>query len=261
MLWTRSARAASTEKGLVGALLDRKGNVKGPVLMIRKADQFNVPSLLDLTYQSDKNLLAVIFEPTNEPDGNYLLLTIDPLLKKVKGKAQKVNTQLVTRNGQVRACLAGLENGSVMVFFGDNDNVKRRRIDANGKLSGKNLPALNSPLKNTLLTEPRVVFAKSTNGVTGLLVVTQDGGQGEIDKVWAQVLRPDGSPLGAPVQVNETSADANTQFGTLLGAVPSSSASEITRFVWVGAVVEVKSVALQEYEGGMIQLKLDVRLD
>ena len=148
--------------------------------------------------------------------------------------------------------LAVLQDGSAILFYADNDGVKKRTIDPKGKLSPNDSHAFSAPLDAEILHDPNVAFSTTAKGTTGLLFATsyKNNFRGN-GTAWAQVLDSKGFPIGKPVVVNPISPDTWTKNGSLLMALPRNVSQTSYEFVWLQTLGEIK--------GSILKLNLDVQ--
>src|SRR5207244_4278361 len=153
---------------------------------------------------------------------NYFLGILDPGLAGIKpSNFAKINTNPLTVAGIVWGLkMAFQSNGTGMVVYTDNANVKRRKIYAKGKLSGAAVAAFHPPLNGKQLLYPNVVLANGATGLRGLVIAVQGPfSSGGLAITWAQPIDGNGLPLGSPIKI-DTTASTNTALGTALLALP-----------------------------------------
>jgi len=191
LVWNR-------DDGVVGQLLSASGKPNGPIVMIHRTNGLFFPPY-DLIYQpSEKKLLVTYFVGNTEDTGDVYLGTLDPMLKNVnQSNLKKLNTDPVNRRSAFwNVALAFLPDQTGVVFFADNDKVKRRPISAKGTLSGPSVPAFNDP-KQGIRDLASAAFATNSKGTFGILI----GGERSLgtDLTWTQILDSKGVAFGPPV--------------------------------------------------------------
>jgi hypothetical protein len=187
LVWNR-------DDGMVGQLVSASGKPNGPVVMIHRTNALFFPPY-DLIYQpSGDKLLVTYFVGNTQVNGDVYLGTLDPMLKNGKeSNLKKINTAPVNReNAFWNVALAFLPDQTGVVFFADNDKVKRRPISAKGTLSGSSVPAFHDP-KQGIRGLASAAFATNSKGTFGVLI------GGDRSGTWTQILDSKGLAVGPPV--------------------------------------------------------------
>jgi hypothetical protein len=138
-----------------------------------------------------------------------------------------------------------------MLFYAENDGLKFRQVDSQGKASGTARAAFQSPKANAILTSPAVAFSTNANGTSGLLVASELNNSGS--KSWAQVLAPTAKPIGAPIQIDEAGANETIRFAILF-ALPVKPNETALRFE--GYEISRQNSGTREISSGIKRLKL-----
>src|SRR5262249_28651917 len=135
----------------------------------------------------------------------------------------------------VGARLAILQDGSALVFYKDTKIVKRRKINAQGKLSGPAAPAFSPPFDKQWLIGPEVAFSTTSNGTMGLLVANDEGfDKNASTSYWGQALDSQGRPVGAAVMLHEIpSTDYTPTPGALAIALPRKPSDTRFQFIFL----------------------------
>jgi hypothetical protein len=147
-----------------------------------------------------------------------------------------------------------------MIYFVDTANVKRRKLNNLGKLTGAAAVAFKSPKNNSNLIFPALSFVNGTGGVRGLLLAVEnpfsDTGAATL---WGQFLNEAGLPLGDPLKL-ETTIATETALATTLVGVPQPPASTKYRFAafYVQAVFVTPNQVFQN--SGILELNLNATL-
>ena len=266
----------STLNGLVAALLDESGKLDGPIVILERPEfggpeEYHVGRIIqDLAVIPSGNKLLILFRHRfSATKGNYWLATLDPRLENISAADfAKINKKPVNEfldpnatnpKKKWTADLAVMQDGSALVFFADNRGVKRRKIDTDGKLSGKASKAFSGALnKKKDLFDPQVAFSTTSSGTVGLLIANQkeSGLLANPATDWAQALDSKGRPIGDPVEVLKTDFFYYDQFGSLLIALPTKPTDTLFQFVWLQTLAFAPEGNLEE--GSIVSLKLQV---
>lgn len=267
---TSQAQADDGTNGMVGALVTPAAVVSGPVVMIQKTviegNRLWGPIPLDAAYQPIANgkVLVVFVQVatgSNASQANYYLATLDPSLNAVTASnIVKINNAVIqlTSGFAWGARMALFSNLPGFVFFSDSANVKKRKIDLQGKLSGAQTVAFKAPKNNTKMVYPSVAFATNSKGTRGLLLATQDAFRetGEAS-TWAQLLDANAAPIGAPVRVDVTSATDTALSGNLT-ALPLKATDTLFRFAGYYTLAQFKAPGQTYENSGIVKLNINV---
>ncbi len=233
IVWLReiltTGQIAEGNNGLVGTVLSGTGPTPGTVSVIARTilerGAFFWPIPLDLVYHptNGKAILGFVqvVAATGNTQANYSLGTLEPNFSNI------VSTNFGRINANVLALSAnfswGLEiafqaNGNGIVIFVDTPNIKRRKINTAGKLSGPATAAFKPPKNFSKLYFPSLAFANGPSGVRGILIALENvfSNTGAA-VIWAQPLKEDGLPLGVPIKLDTTAATESAVATTLLG--------------------------------------------
>lgn len=267
--WDRSESVGTQNSGIHVIQLDQSGKITGNRVSIAKNpgksgfyDNSCCGRVLDVAMLLSAKRLLVVFRQRSSGDQvEYWLARIDPKLNKVG--AQKFAHYSVDPQGGPNyrsrgASLAVLADGSALVFYADDDGVKKRTISPKGELSRNDSFAFAAPLDTESLFDPTVGFSTTANGTTGLLIATQreyvDTAEGEQSGIaWAQVLDSKGLPVGKPTEVNQAPLDTVTHFGSLLMALPRGQSNTRFEFVWL------QTLGSSKVQSTILKLNLDVQ--
>ena len=275
VVWLReiseSAQADDGTDGMVGALVTSAGALGGPVALIQKTtiegNRLWQPITLDLGYDPANGKLIVVFvqviSGTNASQANYSLATLDPALNGISASniVKINNAPLQLTSGFVwGADLALFRDRPGFVFYTDSGNVKRRKIDLQGKLSGPGMVAFKPPKNNTKLVYPSVAFETNAKGTRGILIATQDAFRetGEAS-IWAQQLDLNCLPVGAPVRVDLTSV-TNTALSSLLTPLPIKLTDSLFRFAAYYTLAEFKPPGQTFQNSGFVKLNINLTI-
>lgn len=254
LLWIReivSLSQGQTNNGMVGMVVTSTGGIGGGVVLIRKTVLDN-PRLLepvaqDAAFQPITGRLILGYVQqitgTTATQFNYYFGNLDPKLAGITdANFSQINTTAITSTGFVWGLKFAFQSTGIgFVVFVDSASMRRRKIDATGKLSGAAAPAFHSPKNNTKLFYPGLVMTNGANGVRGLLLGSQDpfNPSGAVT-IWAQPLDPNGLPLGPSVKVDTTDS-TNTAFGSQLQALPQLPTAITYRFIDLYALTQFTS--------------------
>lgn len=273
IIWLReisgAGQAGGGNNGMVGALVTATLTLGGPVVLIQKtvieSSRLWGPITMDVAYHPASNKLLVPFvqvaSGTGATQANYYLATLDGSLNNVTpSNIVKVNNAAVQLGEGFAwgARLALFQDTPGFVFYVDSANVKRRKIDLQGKLSGSSIVAFKAPKNNTKLTYPSVAFSMNAKGRRGVLIATQDafretGGA----TMWAQVLDANAIPVGAPIRVELTSA-TDTALSGLVTPLPVKLTDTLFRFSAYYTLAQFKAPGQTYENSGIVKLNLNV---
>jgi hypothetical protein len=225
LLWNRS-------DGVVGQLLSDTAKPNGPVVMIHRTSEGLFFPPFDLAYQpSQKKLLVAYFVGINGIDGGDILLgTLDPLLKNInKSNLKKINVSPIVPTNHLLwgADIAFLPDQSGVIFFVDNNGVKRRPISLKGTLSGPAAPAFNAPVNESVMIIPTAAFSTNSKGTFGILIGIPEA-DSLITASWTQVLDSKGLPVGPPLEI--------PIYGAITHPLPVKPSAKDFRFIDFGSV-------------------------
>lgn len=256
VLWDRGIFSGGQTISLVGVVLTQNLAKSGPIVTIHKTNGvFSYGQSLAYLPSGNKLLVAItdLTGVNMDTKGVFMLATLDPLLKGITpANTSKVSDTPIPRGNTGYfwgASIAVLQDLTARYFYGDNTNVKERKIDANGKLSGPSFLAFNTPKNNTVLSFASAAFATNSKGTSGLLIAVENAVGPETEDgfaaTWAQVLDAQGHPKGSPLQVylNNDCCDPKDPVGVsstsgLTTALPGKPADTVFRFNWFGTIVQ-----------------------
>ena len=258
--WERND-GGRTPGDIAVALLDSAGKLTGSIVTVKKNPEANgfydewgvdccSPNrILGFEYLPVADKLLLVFQQRFDlTQGDYWLATLNPTLQGFSSSSlNKINTKTVRMlndgwtiqyapSGRWGASLAITPDGSAFVYYGDEKSIKRRKIDSNGKPSGKALPAFSGPLKKAHLYDPRVVFSTISSGTTGLLIARI------YDKpnpatLYGQALDSLGRPVGDPVLLDPADpgclCNPTTALESALVALPRTASDKLFRFTYL----------------------------
>jgi hypothetical protein len=246
--------------GVVGYLLTQTLTASGPFPIL--AGDADIETWADdIAYQSSGNKLLVVInkiyrgnlDTRSDDTVDYLLATLDPSLNNIKkSNFVKINRAHVpfadrTPDGwwaPWAARIAFLPDQTAEIYYTDISNVKGRKINIKGKLSGPSFVAFESPKNKTTLSVPSAAFSTNSKGTRGLLIAVQDDVNQLGASAWAQVLDDHGKPAGVPVQVNLALPGSETVQG-VIAALPGKQADTVFRFNWYAAEADPNNKILK----------------
>lgn len=272
-VWLReivnSGQSTSGNNGMVGELISFSG-APGPNVVVlfktvMEGNRLWGPITMDVRFDpANKKLLVVLVQVLSGTGGtqaNYSFGTLDPGLSSVTSASfAKINNAplQLTQGFAWGAKLALFDKLPGFVFFTDSANIKRRKIDLQGKLSGAQAVAFKAPKNNTRLVYPSVAFATNAKGTRGVLLATQDAfrdsGQAT---TWAQVLNSDGLPLGAPSKV-DTTGTTDTAISGIMTPMTSKPKDTFFRFTSFYTLVAFTAPGQTFTNSGVVKLNLNV---
>lgn len=266
---TTAAQADDGTNGSVGEVITPDGGIGGtPVLLYKtviEGNQLWGPITMDVAYSpaNNKLLLALVqvVSGTRGTQANYFLGTLDPAFNGVTAaNFVKINNAPLQLNAGFAwgARMALFRDVPGFVFYTDSGNIKRRKIDLKGNLSGASVVAFKPPKNNTRLVYPSVSFSANSKGRRGILLATQDAFReaGEAS-TWAQVLNSDGLPLGPPVRVDLTS-NTDTALSGTVSALPLKPTDILFRFVSFYTLAQFTAPGQTFTNSGIVKLNLNV---
>lgn len=258
IVWENRPNNSALGFQLLAASLSDTGKVNGPVLVIKKAQgDFESHTALgctpmDIVYHSPSGkLLVAYFAVRSDHKEDYWLAALDPQLKTVAASASlKLNKEPILNTypwdapPYEGASIATHDNTAV-VFFVDNNSLKRREISLQGKPAGEVLPAMN--MDGLEFYDPKAIFSSTPAGTQGLLVATKWEETGE-NSVWGQSLDSNGLPVGTPAKLYTQPAGSAAE-GPALTTLPNKTTNPVHPFVWLGAMAQPSG-------NGIVELKL-----
>src|SRR5262249_1542866 len=156
----------------------------GPVTVIRPTVLDNgslvEPILLDGLVHPTTNKLEIGFVQAIAGTGNaqvyYFLAIINSDYTGITDSSfSKVNPPPFNVSGVVwRLRMAFQSTGPGFLVYVDNANVKRRKLNNNGKLGGPPVPAFHPPKNNPKLLYPALAMTNGAAGLRGVLIGTQN---------------------------------------------------------------------------------------
>lgn len=278
IVWLREVltqdQLALKNNGLVGTVLTGTGNVPGGIAVIAPTvfdNTLNIPYLwpipLDILYHPTNGKVVVGFVQvvpgSNGSQANYTLGTLEGNFANIVAtNFGRVNAKVLTLSAQFSwgLKLSFFTNGTGMIYFVDTANMKRRKLNTLGKLSGAAAVAFKPPKNNSKLFFPSLAFVSGPSGVRGLLLAVEGPFSASGAAVlWGQFLTEAGLPLGAPVRI-ETTIATETALATTLVGIPQPAASANYRFAafYVQAAFTTPDQILQS--SGILELNLNATL-
>lgn len=273
VVWLREivngGQSTAGNNGMVGELISSSGAPSGTVAILFKTVQEGNrlwgPITMDVRFSpANKKLLVALVQVlsgTNGTQGNYSFGTLDPGLNGITdANFAKINNAplQLTQGFTWGAKMALFNDVPGFVFFADSGNIKRRKIDLQGKLSGAQAVAFKAPKNNTRMVYPSVAFETNAKGTRGVLLATQDAfresGQATI---WAQVLNSDGLPIGAPLKVDTTSA-TDTAISGIVTPMTGKPKDTLFRFTSFYTLVAFTAPGQTFTNSGIVKLNLNV---
>jgi len=271
LLWIReimNPTQAQGSNGLVGVVVTPAVTLGGSIVVIRPTIPENPnllePIPLDATIQPVTGRLIIGYVQSvpgsNLTEFNYFYGNVDPKLGGITdANFSRINTSALNNAGFVWGMkLAFQSTGTGLVVYADTANVKRRKIDATGKLASPAATIFHPPKNNKQLLYPGLVFTNGAVGVRGLLLAIQDAlSASGLATVWAQPLDQNGLPLGPPIKVDSLDS-ANTAFGTQLVALPQPPAATTYRFADIYTLTQFTSPGQTFQTSGLNLLNFSV---
>ncbi len=275
IVWLRevltSGQLAEGNNGLVGTVLTGANPVPGGVAVISRTviegAQFLWPTPLDIVYHPTNGKVIVgyiqIASGTNGSRANYTLATLEGNFGNIApSNFGLINANAIELSNQffVDLRLAFQANGNGLVFFVDSSNLKKRKINNLGKLSGPASVAFRPPKNNSKLFFPSVAFSNGPSGIRGLLIAVE-GPFSETGAavIWAQFLNETGIALGVPIKL-DTTISTETVRATALVGIPQPPNSATYRFA--GFYVQAAFIAPGQtfQNSGILELNLNATL-
>ncbi len=262
---SRHKTTPSPDAGISAIQLDGSGKITGNVVMIAKNpgksdyyDDFCCGRILDVAMLPTGKKLLVLFQQRNAIDRvDYYLARVDLLLQKIKVKkfaSYEIPANVHPNYPSRGASLAILPDGSAVVFYGDNDGIRRRATNSKGKLIGKDSVAFPSPL-DVYVSDPHAVFSTIGNTTAGVLSTFQASADGTTTFT-AHVLDSKGFPIGEPVSMYQYVLDVNgypVPWGSAVAALPVKTLDTNFGFIFLQAL------ALPDNKGNLIKVNVDVQ--
>lgn len=254
--------------GLVGVVVNPGGTVGGSVVLVRKTvvDSPNLlePILLDAVFHPLTGRVLIGYTQfitgTGAGQFNYYYGNLDPKLAGItEANFTKTNTAGISISQFVWGLKFAFQStGTGFMVFVDSANMKRRKIDSTGKLSGTPMVAFHPPKNNTRLFYPGLILANGANGIRGLMLGVQDPfNSSGVATVWAQPIDANGLALGPAVKVDATDS-TNTAFGSQLQALPQPPTATTYRFIDLYALTQFTSPGQTFQNSGITLLNLTV---
>ncbi len=261
--------------GLVALVLNRKGQIAGNVVILRAttveqtSTQFSLlfPIGLDAVFHPATGKLMVGFVQkiagTDQKLANYFFGAVEPDLSGVSASTfSVVNSGPVDTTGSFLWGLKSAFNsaGTGFVVFVDDNKIRLRKTNDQGKVSGSAKSAFKKPKSNTKLFFPAVILTEGADGVRALLIAAEapfsDQGQ---TIVWAQVMDENGKKLGKPLQLDKTgSSDAAQEL--VISVLPHPTDSTVYPFLAIYKIAGFKPPGQTPDSSGLILLNLEVTI-
>ena len=272
VLWLReivnSGQADDGTNGLVGALLTGGGSLNGSAVLIQRtvieSNRLWGPNAQDAIFHPGNNKLLISYiqvqSGTQGVGANYTLGTLNADLTGIAASnfAQVNNSAVDLTGGTSGSRIAFTTNSAGMLFFVDTANIRRRKIDAAGKLSGSVITAFRPPKNNTRLFYPSVAFNTVNSVRRGILLAVENPFSSTGAAIlWAQTLDGNGAALGAPVRIDTTSA-TDTAFTTQLISLPAVANMTGFRFSALYTIVQFTSPGQTYQNSGLVKLNLTI---
>jgi hypothetical protein len=273
LLWLReiinSDQADDGNNGLVGVQLTGGGTLNGSAVLLQKTiieeNRLLGPIAQDTTFHPSNNKLLIssvqIKPESSGRNANYFLGTINADLSGVSTSSfAQVNSAAVDLSGGFAwgSKIAFPTNTIGLLFFVDTSNIRKRKIDAAGKLTGAVITALRPPKNNTRLFYPSVAFNTVNSLRRGILLAVEGPfSEAGAATLWAQTLDGNGAPIGAPVKVDTTGATDTAITSTLLGlpAVPNMTGFRFSGFY---TLAEFTTPGQSFTNSGLVKLNLTI---
>lgn len=254
-VWEYRPNNSSLDFELVGTSLSKEGKMNGPLLVIKKAsgDYRSHTAMgcapMDIVYQPvSGKLLVAYYAVRTDHNADYYLAALDPLLKSAPASASKKLNKAPILNELSGA--PPYEGGSIathdntnVVFFQDNDTLKRRNLSPQGIPTGTDLAAFNAPLDGTSFFAPKAVFSTTPAGTRGFLVALQQETSDVI--LWGQPLDSNGAPVGSPVKLYTPPPSGGIN-GHALSFFLNNTTAPTFPFQWVGAISQPSGQGVSE---------------
>jgi hypothetical protein len=273
LLWLRelanSGQADDGTNGLVGAQLTGGGSVNGSAVLLQKtvieSNRLWGPIPLDAAFHPNNNKLLVstvqIQSGTQGARANYYLGTMNGDFSGISNSTfAQVNTAQIDITGGFAwgTRIVFLTNTAGMLYFVDTANIRRRKIDASGNLSGPLITAYRPPKNNTRLFFPAVAFSTVNSIRRGILLAIENPfSESGAATLWAQPLDANGAAFGAPVKV-DTTASNDTAITTQIIPLPSLPNLPGYRFSALYTVAEFTTPGQNFQNSGLVKLNLTI---
>jgi hypothetical protein len=273
LLWLReilnSGQADDGTNGLVGAQLTSTGALNGSAVLLQQtiieSNRLWGPIPLDAAFHPNNNKLLV--STVQQPSGtggqraNYFLGTMNGDFSDVGNSTfAQVNSAPVDVTGAFAwgSRIAFITNTAGMLYYVDTSNIRRRKIDAAGKLTGALITAFRPPKNNTRLLYPSVAFSTINSVRRGVLLAienpfSESGAAG----LWVQPLDANGAALGAPVKV-DTTASNETAITTQLVVLPPVQNLTGYRFSALYTAADFTTPGQSFQTSGLVKLNLTI---
>jgi hypothetical protein len=273
LLWLReivnSDQADDGNNGLVGVQLTGGGALNGSAVLLQNTviedNRLLGPIAQDTTFHPGNNKLLIstvqIKTGTSGRNANYFLGTLNADLSGVSTSSfAQVNSAAVDLSGGFAwgSRIAFPTNTSGLLFFVDTSNIRKRKIDAAGKLTGAVITALKPPKNNTRLFYPSVAF-NTVNSVRRGILLAVEGPFNESGAatLWAQTLDGNGAAIGAPVKV-DTTGTADTAITSALVGLPAVPNMTGFRFSGFYTLAEFTTPGQSFTNSGLVKLNLTI---
>ena len=273
LLWIReivnSGQADDGTNGLVGALLTGGGSLNGSAVLIQRtvieSNRLWGPIAQDAVFHPGNNKLLISFvqvqSGTQGARANYSLGTLNADLTGIAtSNFAQVNSTAIDITGAFAwgSRIAFTTNTAGNLFFVDTANIRRRKIDAAGKLSGAVITAFRPPKNNTKLFYPSVAFNTVNTVRRGILLAIENPfSETGAATLWAQTLDANGAALGAPIRVDTTSA-TDTAITTQLITLPAVANMPGYRFSALYTIAQFTSPGQSFQTSGLVKLNLTI---
>ncbi len=273
ILWLREIvnadQADDGTNGLVGALLTSTGTLNGQGVLLQKtvieSNRLWQPIAQDAAFHpGNGKLLVVSIQITSGTSGtqaNYSLGRLDANLTGINSSNfVQVNATPVLLSSEFAwgARIAFTTNTAGVLYFVDTNNIRRRKIDAAGKLSGASVTAFRPPKNNTKLFYPSVAFTMVDSLRRGILLAFENpfSASGAVN-IWAQILDANGAPLGPSVKI-DTTASNDTAFTSEMVALPAVQNLTGFRFAAFYTLAQFTSPGQSFQNSGIVKLNLTI---
>lgn len=271
LFWIReivNITQGDTNNGMVGVVVTPVGTLGGNVILIRHtvidSSHLLEPIALDATIHpiTGKLLMGYVQHITGTSAGqfNYFYGNLDAKLANiVETNFTKINTAPIIATQFVWGFKMAFQSTGVgFLVFVDNSNMKRRKIDATGKIASSGVVVFHPPKNNTKLFYPGLVLTNGANGVRGLLMGVQDPFSASgVATIWVQPIDANGLAIGPSVKVDTTDS-VNTAFGSNLQSLPQPVTSTTYRFIDLYALTQFTSPNQTFQASGLNLLNLTV---
>jgi hypothetical protein len=273
LLWLREivnqGQADDGTNGLVGGLLTGGGSPNGPGVLIQRtvieSNRLWGPIAQDAVFHPGNNKLLISYvqvqSGTQGTRANYSLGTINADLTGIgASNFAQINSTAVELSASFAwgSRIAFTTNSAGMLYFVDTANIRRRKIDAAGKLSGAVITAFKPPKNNTKLFYPSVAFNTVNSVRRGILLAVENPfSETGAAVLWAQPLDANGAALGAPVRVDTTAAN-DTAIVTQLISLPVVANMPGFRFSAIYTLAQFTTPGQSFQTSGLVKLNLTI---